>query len=142
MGATDRRRQRVQAPDVQAMVSRIEVRPDPQLAARFPRELAARITIRTKDGRTLVKEHLGYEGDLDQPLSWKRVVEKFHWLSERYADANLRNKLIQAVQQVDANPISDLMDLLALVRPSGGFSENGARNLVIRGEAADLRCWP
>jgi 2-methylcitrate dehydratase len=113
--------ERVQSPDAQAMVARIEVQPDPQLTARFPRELAARITIRTKDGRTLVKEHLGYEGGLDQPMSWNRIVEKFHWLSERYADANLRNKLIQAVQQIDAKPISELMDLLAQVRPSAVF---------------------
>jgi 2-methylcitrate dehydratase len=113
--------ERIQSPDAQAMVARIEVCPDPQLTARFPQELAARITVRTEDGRTLVKEHLGYEGGLDQPMSWNRVVEKFHWLSERFADEALRNHIIQAVQQIDAWPISDLMNLLAQVRPSAVF---------------------
>jgi len=112
---------RIQSPDAQAMVARIEVRPDARLTARFPRELAARITVRTKDGRTLVKEHLGYEGGIEQPMSWDRVVEKFHWLSERFADEALRNLIIQAVQQIDARPISDLMNLLAQVRPSAVF---------------------
>jgi 2-methylcitrate dehydratase len=51
------------------MVARIEVRPDTQLTARFPQQLAARVTVRTKDGPTLVKEHLGYEGGIDQPMS-------------------------------------------------------------------------
>ena len=107
---------RIQAPDAQAMIARIEVRPDAQLTARFPQELSARITVHTKDGRALVKEHLGYEGGLDNPMSWDRTVEKFHWLSEAFADEELRNKIIRAVQQLDSHPISDLMDLLAQVR--------------------------
>jgi 2-methylcitrate dehydratase len=68
-----------------------------------------------------VKEHLGYEGGLDQPMSWDRVVEKFHWLSEAFAEEDLRNRLIQTVQQLDLRPISDLMDLLAQVRPTAVF---------------------
>src|SRR5215469_10207395 len=85
-----------------------------------PERLAARITVLTDDARTLVKEHLGYEGRLDQPMSWNRVVEKFHWLNERCEEV-LRNKIIEAVQQIDARPISDLMNLLAQVRPSAVF---------------------
>ena len=112
---------RVQAPDAQAMVARIEVRPDAQLTARFPRELSARITVRTKDGRELAIEHIGYEGGLDKPMSWDRVVEKFHWLSEAYADEELRGRIIDAVQKIDARPISHLMGLLAQVRPSAVY---------------------
>jgi 2-methylcitrate dehydratase len=112
---------RIQAPDAQAMVARVEVHPDEQLTARFPKELCARITVRTKDQRVLVKEHIGYEGGLDNPMSWERVVEKFHWLSEAYADKGLRNRLIEAVEQLDAGPTSKLTDLLAQVRPSAVF---------------------
>jgi 2-methylcitrate dehydratase len=69
----------------------------------------------------LVKEQLGYEGGLANPMSWDRTVEKFHWLSEAFADEDLRTRLIQAVQQLDAKPISDLMDLLAQVRSGAVF---------------------
>src|SRR6478672_4753479 len=93
--------ERVQAPDAQAMVARIECRPDAQLTARFPQELGARITVRTKDSRILEAEHLGYEGGLANPMSWNRVVEKFHWLSEAYADDSLRGRIIEAVLQLD-----------------------------------------
>jgi 2-methylcitrate dehydratase len=113
--------ERVQAPDAQAMVARIECRPDPKLTARFPQELSARITVRTKDGRELIIEHIGYEGGLDKPMSWDRVVEKFHWLSEAYADMDLRGRIIDAVQKIDAQPISRLMDLLAVVRPIAAY---------------------
>jgi 2-methylcitrate dehydratase len=68
-----------------------------------------------------MKEQLGYEGGLGNPMSWERVVEKFHWLSEPFADEDLRGRLVEAVQQLDARPISDLMNLLAQVRPAAVF---------------------
>jgi 2-methylcitrate dehydratase len=69
----------------------------------------------------LVKEQLGWEGGLANPMSWDPTVEKFHWLSEPFADEDLRNRLIETVQQLDTRPISDLMDLLAQVRPTVVF---------------------
>jgi 2-methylcitrate dehydratase len=112
---------RMQAPDAQALLARVEVSPDDRFTARYPRELSALITIYTKDKRILVKEQLGYEGGLTNPLSWDRTVEKFQWLSEPFADQVLRMRLIQAVQQLDERPISDLTDLLSQVRPAPIF---------------------
>jgi 2-methylcitrate dehydratase len=63
-----------------------------------------------------VKEQHGYEGGLNKPMSWERTVEKLHWLSEPFADEDLRNKLVSVVQQLDTRPISDLTGLLAQVR--------------------------
>jgi 2-methylcitrate dehydratase len=112
---------RIQAPDVQTLLKRVEIRPDDSFSARYPRELSARITIRTKDQRVFVKEQHGYEGGLNKPMSWDRTVEKFHWLSEAFADEDLRHSVIQVVQQLDARPISDLMDLLSQVRCTAAF---------------------
>jgi 2-methylcitrate dehydratase len=121
VGPAQLQTERIQAPDAQAMVRRVEVCSDPQLTARYPQELSARITIRTKDQRAFVTEHLGYEGGLNQPMSWERTVEKFHWLSEAYADAGLRSRLIKAVEEIDSRPIAHLMELLAQVRPTAVF---------------------
>src|ERR1700733_14921059 len=71
---------RIQAPDAQALLARVDVRPDEQFTVRYPRELNARITIYTKDQRILMKEQVGYEGGLTNPMSWDRTVEKFQWL--------------------------------------------------------------
>ena len=101
--------------------ARVEVRPDERFTARYPKELNALITIYTKDKRILVKEQLGYEGGLTNPMSWDRTVEKFHWLSESFADEDLRGRLIEAVQQLDNHRISELTDLLAQVRPTAVF---------------------
>jgi 2-methylcitrate dehydratase len=113
---------RVRSPDAQALLARVEIHPDEHFTARYPRELNARITIRTKDQRVLVKEQHGYEGGLTNPLSWDRTVEKFHWLSEAFADEELRSKLVQAVRRLDTTALSDLMDLLAQVRPTAEFA--------------------
>jgi len=112
---------RIQAPDAQALLARVEIHPDEHFTARYPQELGARITIRTKDQRVLVTEQLGYEGGLANPMSWDRTVEKFHWLSEAFANEDLRSRLIHAVRQLDTSPISDLMDLLAQVRSTAVY---------------------
>ena len=112
---------RIQAPDAQALLARVDIRPDEQFTARYPRELSARITIHTKDQRVLTKEQVGYEGGLTNPMSWDRTVEKFQWLSEPFADDNLRSRLIETVQQLDARPVSDLMELLSQVQPAAVF---------------------
>jgi len=70
-----------------------------------------------KDERQFVQQKLGFEGSLANPMSWERVVEKFHWLSEAHADAELRERIITAVQELDRRPLSHLMGLLAAVKP-------------------------
>ncbi len=80
-----------------------------------------RIVIKTKDGRTLNREQLGYEGGLGNPLSWERAVEKFNWLSEPFADAALRHNIVEAVMKIDERPIADLMGLLGKVNPKAVY---------------------
>jgi 2-methylcitrate dehydratase len=113
---------RIQAVDAQELLARVEICPDAEFSARYPRELNARITIHTKDGRELKQEKRGYEGSLAKPMAWDRVVEKFHWLSEAHADAALRGRIIEVVQTLDERPLSDLMSLLAAVKPVATYA--------------------
>jgi len=53
---------------------------------------------------------------------WERIIEKFHWLSEMFADAGLRSQIIKVVDELDARPISDLTALLSKVRPETTFA--------------------
>ncbi len=112
---------RIKSPDAQALLARVEIRPDKHLSANYPQVLSARVTIYTKDGRVFEKEQVGYEGGLTNPLSWERTVEKFHWLSETFADDDLRNQIVQAVEQLDTRPISELIGLLGQVPPAAAF---------------------
>ena len=112
---------RIQAPDAQALLRRVEIRPDERFSARYPHELSALVTIRTNDQRVFVKEQHGYEGGLTNPMSWERTVEKFDWLTEAFADEELRSRLIGAVERLDTSELSDLTDLLAQVQPNAVF---------------------
>jgi 2-methylcitrate dehydratase len=112
---------RIQAPDVQTLLKRVEIRPDMRYSARYPHELSARVAIRTNDQRVFVKEQNGYEGGLTNPMSWERTVEKFHWLTEAFADEELRGRLIVEVERLDSSGLSDLTDLLAQVRPTAVY---------------------
>jgi 2-methylcitrate dehydratase len=112
---------RIQAPDAQALLKLVEICPDESFSARYPHELSARVTIRTKDQRVFVKEQNGYEGGLTNPMSWERTVEKFHWLAEPFANEELRSRIIDAVERLDTLELSDLTDLLAQVQPTAVF---------------------
>jgi 2-methylcitrate dehydratase len=112
---------RIRAHDAQALLSKVEIRPDEALTARYPHDLGTRVTIRTKDGKTFEREQLGYKGGLGNPLSWEREVEKFNWLSEPFADATLRNNIIGTVARLDERSIEELMGLLAKVSPKAVF---------------------
>ncbi|MEQ5843801.1 MmgE/PrpD family protein [Paraburkholderia acidicola] len=109
--------ERVQAADTQALLKRVTVRPDAEFSKQYPHALNTRVTIRCKDGQVFSKEHVGFEGGLDNPFTWERTVEKFHWLSEPYADEALRGQIIDLVSALDQRPIKGLMQLLAKVSP-------------------------
>jgi 2-methylcitrate dehydratase len=114
--------QRVQADDAQALLRKVTVRPDALFSQQYPHALNTRITIRCHDGRVFSKDHVGFEGGLDNPFSWQRTVEKFNWLSEQYADEALRNRIVDHVWKLDEHSIEDLMQLLVSVSPEPRFA--------------------
>ena len=115
VGPAQLEQSRVRADDAQTLLGRVEVHPDETFTARYPNELGARVTIRTRSGKRFEREQFGYEGGLINPLSWEREVEKFNWLSEPFADAALRSNIIEAVSKLDERSVEDLMGLLVMV---------------------------
>ncbi|BFG79075.1 MmgE/PrpD family protein [Paraburkholderia terrae] len=107
---------RVQAADAQALLKKVAIRPDAAFSAQYPKALNTRVTIRCRDGRVVSKEHVGFEGGLDNPFTWERTVEKFNWLSEPYADETLRGQIVDLVSRLEEHKISELMQLLTKVK--------------------------
>src|SRR5580704_12304224 len=112
---------RINGADTQALLAKVNVEPNPRFTQGYPDLLGCRIVICTRSGKTYIKDQNGYEGGQDQPLTWQRVVEKFHWLAEPYADANLRQAIIAEVEILDERPLSVLMGLLARVKSDARF---------------------
>lgn len=119
------RTDRIQRSDVQEMLRRVTVRPNPSYSERFPNEMPCRITIRLRDGRTLSKEMRDYPGFFTQPMSWEMALEKFERLAEPYADAPQQRAVADAVFNLESTSVPDLMRLLGGLRVPHGNGEAG-----------------
>jgi 2-methylcitrate dehydratase PrpD len=104
--------ERVRRADVQDLLARVDVEPAADLTAAYPQRTAARVHVVTRDGRQFSREESDYEGSPTRPMSWERVVDKFHWLAEPFCDDALRADIVAAVDQIDEIPVDELTGLL------------------------------
>jgi 2-methylcitrate dehydratase len=104
--------ERILKDDIQSLLRRVTVVPDPGFSRRFPDEHACRLTVTLKDGRTVTREKSDYEGFHTRPMSWAKVEEKFHRLAEYGVDVFRREEIVKAVRHLDDISVKDLMALL------------------------------
>jgi len=109
--------ERVCRPDVQELLTRVDVRAADDLTAAYPDRTQARVLIAVSNGRELHREQSDFEGSPTRPMSWDRVVEKLHWLGEPFADTTLRAEIIDAVRRLDEISVAELTGLLGAVSP-------------------------
>lgn len=74
------------------------------------------LRVSLRNGRVLVKVKRDYEGFPTNPMRWETVVQKFERLSSPYADAALRQEIVEAVAHLEDLQVKALMRLLARVR--------------------------
>lgn len=119
--------ERVRCADVQELVARVDVRPAAELTAEYPRRTAVRVQVTTRDGRELTCRQTDYEGSPTRPLSWDRVVDKFHWLTEPFCHQGLRADIIAAVGRLDEIGVGELAGLLGAVSPDAQRPRSSSR---------------
>src|SRR5690348_17340340 len=86
--ATDR----IGRDDVQQLLRRVFVTPNPKYSAQFPAKMPFRITITLRDGSVFNREQEDYPGFLTHPMSWQDAVGKFTALCAPFAS----NEIIKA----------------------------------------------
>jgi 2-methylcitrate dehydratase len=106
---------RIQHPDAQQLLRRVEVRADDALTRGYPATTPIRVHITLRDGRRRSREQTDFEGARSRPMSWDRVVEKFHWLAGPHADEELRVQIVSCVAELDTVPVTSLTRLLGQV---------------------------
>ncbi|MFV8318475.1 MmgE/PrpD family protein [Mycobacterium sp. 23] len=119
---------RVRRSDVQDLLTRVVVEPAADLTAAYPDRTAARVRVVTQDGRSLSREQSDYEGSPSHPMSWDRVVEKFHWLAEPFCGAGLCGEIIDVVRRIDEIAVRDLTALLGAVSPTASRTRSARRS--------------
>jgi 2-methylcitrate dehydratase len=107
--------ERVRRDDVQELVKRVHVTAADDLTAAYPERTAVRVHVTTHTRGVFSREQADFEGSPTRPMSWDRVVEKFHWLAEPFCEEPLREDIIAAVDAIDSIEIRELTGLLAAV---------------------------
>jgi 2-methylcitrate dehydratase len=107
------RHERIVAADVQELLRRVEVRPDPNLSKRFPDHHSARVTLHLRDGRRLEREQHDYEGFHTRPMGWDAVASKFDLVAAGHAGSEQRARIRAAVADLEQLQVEDLTHLLA-----------------------------
>jgi 2-methylcitrate dehydratase len=104
---------RIVAADVQELLRRVEVRPDPELSQRFPGEHSARVTLHLRDGITYKLKKRDYEGFHTRPMGWDAVASKFDRLAAGHIESEQLARIRAAVADLEQLQVEDLTHLLA-----------------------------
>ena len=110
---------RINAPDVQALLHKVTVRPSFLYTRRVPQEMPCRLTLRLDDGSELEAERTDYDGFFTRPMSWDDVAAKFDRLAAPFAGAGLRSEIVAAVRALETLQVSELTALLARAGEGG-----------------------
>ena len=107
---------RINKPDVQTLLRKVQVRPDDQFTARYPGEVGSRVTVRLAGGKSYSHEVKDYPGFPTRPFTWEQIGAKFDKLVGNRADASLRKDIQDAVRSLESIQVKDLMKLLGRVK--------------------------
>lgn len=105
-------KERLEHPDVLALVEKITLRPDSRFDALYPAKRPARVSLILSDGRTESAEVLVPKGDADQALSRSDVDLKARRLMGAVWEKDLCDKLLALVSGVESSPADGLVKRL------------------------------
>ncbi|WP_149539003.1 MmgE/PrpD family protein [Siccirubricoccus phaeus] len=91
-------------PAIRAVMPKVSVSLDPELAKDYPGRRAAKVSIALQDGRELFRYQPTRKGDPDAPLSDAELSEKFRELSVPAVGAAAAEALLGALWKGDALP--------------------------------------
>jgi 2-methylcitrate dehydratase len=98
--------------DVQGLLKKVSVRPNPEYTELYPEKMPAKISVRLQDGKVIEHEVQDYPGLASDPFTWEDSVEKFDRLVTGRVDEVLSGEIKDAVQSVENIQVRDLMRLL------------------------------
>ncbi|SDN57912.1 MmgE/PrpD family protein [Vreelandella arcis] len=99
------------APDLKALASQVEIHEDDNFNARFPAERWACARLHLNNGEVIESANFEARGNPDQPLSDAELLEKFQALAEPVLDDRAA-RIHEVVMGLDTRPANDLLVLL------------------------------
>ena len=105
------------APDIVALLPKIELRIDDSIPADFD-HMHVIVEVTTTDGRTLSKKIEKLSGWIGLPLTREQRLKKFYSCSRRVLDDTAANRVLEAVEKLENLP--DITDIMNILRCDGG----------------------
>ena len=110
--------ERINKPDVQTLLHRVQVRPDDQFTARYPGKVGSRVTVRLAGGKSYGHEVTDYPGFSTRPFTWDEIGAKFDTLVAGRVEGQLSREIKDAVRSLENIQVRELMNLLSYVKAS------------------------
>ena len=97
-------------PAMAALMAKIKMQSDDRLDSLYPEGAPARVSIRTKAGKSLTKEVIYPRGHAKNPLSEADVLAKFHDMTAARLNATRRAEVIDTLLKLDE--VSDISSVI------------------------------
>jgi 2-methylcitrate dehydratase len=80
----------------------------------YPEKMKSRITVHLSDGKTHSREVEDYPGFHTRPFTWEETTEKFRRLSANILTADIQDKLLSVVRNLEKHTINELTEILSI----------------------------
>jgi 2-methylcitrate dehydratase len=107
--------ERIASEDVQSLLRRVVITPDPALSEQFPRRMPASLDVELDDGTVLHAERDDYHGFHTKPFDWAAARQKFNRVTQGFLTAEAADGIAEVIADLDARPVSVLTARLASV---------------------------
>jgi 2-methylcitrate dehydratase len=100
--------QRIASRDVQDLLRRVVITPDPALSVQFPGRMPAVLEVELSDGAVLHAARDDYHGFHTNPFDWAAARRKFDRITRPYLTPAAADWIADVVADLDARPVSEL----------------------------------
>ncbi len=107
--------QRIVSRDVQDLMRRVVITPDPMLSAQFPRRMPALLDVELSDGIVLHAAQDDYHGFHTRPFDWAAARQKFDRVTRPFLIPAAGDRIADVIASLDMRPVSELTACLASI---------------------------
>ncbi|HEX7370804.1 MAG TPA: MmgE/PrpD family protein, partial [Rhodanobacteraceae bacterium] len=107
--------ERIMRPDVQTLLRKVAISPEPAFTKRFPAEMPTQVEVELIDGTRFCVSAASFLGHTLQPLDWAAACAKFRPLVDPFAGESAAAAIAACVHDLDTHSVRELTALLAKV---------------------------
>ena len=107
----------IRSQEMQKLRANVEVVHNPELDSCYPEEMCHKLHVTLEDGTTHTIKKCNYLGHYKKPMDWDKTVNRFHEHASEFANDQLRNEMVDVVQNLEKHSIDKLTSLLSKVAP-------------------------